>query len=62
MEKEPLILEILGPVARLTLNRPKAMNALNLAMIAAFERMLPELAALNGVTMAGASNSRCAPT
>lgn len=45
MNTDPLTLEVLGPVARLTLNRPKAMNALNLATLAAFERMLPELAA-----------------
>lgn len=45
MQTEPLTLETFGPVARLTLNRPKAMNALNLATLAVFERVLPELAA-----------------
>ncbi|MBV8501904.1 MAG: enoyl-CoA hydratase/isomerase family protein [Paucibacter sp.] len=45
MNEAPLTLESFGPVARLTLNRPKAMNALNLATLDAFERLLPELAA-----------------
>ena len=44
MQNDPLTLELLGPVARMTLNRPKAMNALNLATLAAFERLLPDLA------------------
>jgi enoyl-CoA hydratase/carnithine racemase len=34
-----------GPVAWLTLNRPKAMNALNLAILDQFQQHLPELAA-----------------
>jgi enoyl-CoA hydratase/carnithine racemase len=41
---DELLLETDGPVARLTLNRPQAMNALNLAIISRFERVLPELA------------------
>lgn len=49
MNTDPLTLEVLGPVARLTLNRPKAMNALNLATLAIFERLLPELAAQDEV-------------
>jgi enoyl-CoA hydratase/carnithine racemase len=44
MENDVLILEVSGPVARLTLNRPKAMNALNGAMLTAFERVLCDLA------------------
>ncbi|MDD2702021.1 MAG: enoyl-CoA hydratase/isomerase family protein [Sideroxydans sp.] len=44
MQDQPLLLENIGPVARLTLNRPKAMNAMNLAMLDAFERLLPQLA------------------
>ena len=42
---EDLLLDIDGPVARLTLNRPKAMNALNLAIIGRLAALLPELAA-----------------
>ena len=38
MTQDVLLFETLGPVARLTLNRPKAMNALNLAMLAELER------------------------
>ena len=49
MNTDPLTLEVLGPVARLTLNRPKAMNTLNLATLAIFERLLPELAAQDEV-------------
>lgn len=44
MQDTPLLLETFGPVTRLTLNRPKAMNAINLATIAAFEQLLPQLA------------------
>ena len=42
---EVLILDMVGPVARLTMNRPKAMNALNLAMLDSFAAHLPRLAA-----------------
>lgn len=44
MNEDPLLVETIGPVARLTMNRPKAMNALNLAMLEAFARHLPLLA------------------
>ena len=54
MNTEPLTLEVLGPVARLTLNRPKAMNALNLATLAAFDRVLPEPAAKNSSALKNA--------
>ncbi|MGH6642899.1 MAG: enoyl-CoA hydratase/isomerase family protein [Bradyrhizobium sp.] len=37
--------EAIGPVARLTLNRPKAMNSLNLAILAELDRRLTEIAA-----------------
>jgi enoyl-CoA hydratase/carnithine racemase len=46
---EELLLNIDGPVAYFTLNRPRAMNALNLAMLAAFERWLPEVRANDAV-------------
>jgi len=42
---DELQLTIDGPIARLTLNRPRAMNALNLAILGELERVLPELAA-----------------
>lgn len=44
MNDDTLLLETLGPVARITLNRPRAMNALNLAILAELERGLAELA------------------
>lgn len=63
MNTDLLTLEVLGPVVRLTLNRPKAMNALNLATLAAFERMLPELAAQDAVrvlVITGSGSAFCA--
>ena len=41
---DELLVEVDGAIARLVLNRPKAMNALNLALIAQIERALPDLA------------------
>ena len=46
---DELLLEIDGPVARVVLNRPKVLNALNLALIARMEQALPELAASEDV-------------
>lgn len=40
-----LLYDTVGPVARLTLNRPKAMNAINLATLTELERRLTQLAA-----------------
>jgi enoyl-CoA hydratase/carnithine racemase len=45
MIDEVVIFECFGPVARLTLNRPKAMNALNSAILQQLERHLAEIAA-----------------
>jgi len=42
---DDILLEIDGPVARLILNRPKAMNAMNLAIVGRLAALLPELAA-----------------
>src|SRR5476649_799400 len=44
MSEDVLLYEIIGPVARLTLNRPRAMNALNLATLAELERCLNDIA------------------
>lgn len=44
MSDAALLFEQVGPVGWIILNRPKAMNAINLAMIAAFEELLPEIA------------------
>ncbi|MDM0015419.1 enoyl-CoA hydratase/isomerase family protein [Variovorax sp. J22P168] len=45
MNDDILICEAFGAVARLTLNRPRAMNALNLATLAQLEDRLAEIAA-----------------
>ncbi|MES2259381.1 MAG: enoyl-CoA hydratase/isomerase family protein [Pseudomonadota bacterium] len=61
--EEVLLFEALGPVARLTLNRPKAMNALNLATLAELERRLIEIAAdatLRAVILTGSGAAFCA--
>jgi enoyl-CoA hydratase/carnithine racemase len=63
MNDEVLIFERFDAVARLTLNRPKAMNALNGALLSAFEQALPALAADDGVrvlVITGAGNAFCA--
>jgi enoyl-CoA hydratase/carnithine racemase len=44
MNQDVLLFEMVGPVARLTLNRPKAMNALNLAILGELEQRLSEIA------------------
>lgn len=45
MSEAPLLFETRGAVAWLTLNRPKAMNSVNLEMIALYEEYLPQIAA-----------------
>ncbi len=46
-----VLLEVDGAVARLTLNRPDALNALNRAMATALEHALDRVAALDDVTV-----------
>jgi enoyl-CoA hydratase/carnithine racemase len=48
---EPVLLDATGGVARLTLNRPQAMNALNRAMATALEGALDRVAAMAGVSV-----------
>lgn len=60
---DELLLNVDGPVARLTLNRPRAMNALNLAILAGLEQWLPELAARDDVrvlVLTGVGQAFCA--
>ena len=60
---EELLYEQRGNTAWLTLNRPEAMNSLNLAMIARFEALLPEIAAnddIRVVIITGAGTAFCA--
>lgn len=44
MTQDALIFEALGPVARLTLNRPQAMNSMNLAILTELDKRLNEIA------------------
>jgi enoyl-CoA hydratase/carnithine racemase len=63
MSDEVVIFEILGPVARLTLNRPRAMNSLNGAIMATLEQRLVEIAAddaLRVLVLTGAGAAFCA--
>jgi enoyl-CoA hydratase/carnithine racemase len=45
MNEDVLLFETIGAVARLTLNRPKAMNAMNLAILTELDRRLTDIAA-----------------
>jgi enoyl-CoA hydratase/carnithine racemase len=63
MSETALLIENRGPVAWLTMNRPEAMNAINLDMIALYEKYLPEIAANDSVrvlVIAGAGRAFCA--
>ncbi|KPH01656.1 enoyl-CoA hydratase [Pseudomonas sp. RIT-PI-q] len=63
MSEDVLLYEIIGPVARLTLNRPRAMNALNLATLAELERCLTDIALndeLRAVILTGNGPAFCA--
>ncbi len=60
---EELLLTIDGPIARLTLNRPKAMNAINLALLGELEQRLRSLAADDAVrvlVLTGSGPAFCA--
>ncbi len=63
MSDAALLFEARGPVAWLTLNRPQAMNALNLEMIGLFEQYLPQIAAddrVRTVVITGKGPAFCA--
>jgi enoyl-CoA hydratase/carnithine racemase len=63
MSEDVLLYETVGPVARVTLNRPKAMNALNLAILTELEQRLDEIARddeLRVVILTGAGPAFCA--
>jgi len=63
MTESVLLIETIGTVARLTLNRPKAMNSLNLAMLAELDRCLIDIEAddrLRVLVITGAGPAFCA--
>jgi enoyl-CoA hydratase/carnithine racemase len=63
MTEDALLFEILGPVARLTLNRPKAMNSMNLAILVELDRRLTDIAANDDIRVlivTGAGQAFCA--
>ena len=63
MVEDILLYEVADSVARLTLNRPKAMNALNLAILAELDRRLTEIAAdeaIRVLVLTGAGAAFCA--
>ncbi|MBN8485068.1 MAG: enoyl-CoA hydratase/isomerase family protein [Sphingomonadales bacterium] len=63
MTEPALLVETHGPVTRLVMNRPQAMNALNLAMFDCFKAELPRLAADDAcrvLILTGAGAAFCA--
>ncbi|MCE0760775.1 enoyl-CoA hydratase/isomerase family protein [Marinobacter sp. G11] len=63
MTNSCLLYEQSGPVGWITLNRPNAMNAINLQMLDEFEKLLPRLAndeAVKVVVLTGKGKAFCA--
>ena len=63
MSDAALIFETRGPVAWLTLNRPKAMNSISLEMIELYEEYLPKIAADDSIrvlVLTGVGKAFCA--
>lgn len=63
MQDDVLLVEMLGPVARLTLNRPRAMNALNTRLVQALEAALDRVAtdsAVRVLVLTGSGAAFCA--
>jgi enoyl-CoA hydratase/carnithine racemase len=63
MSEDVLLCDVAESVARLTLNRPKAMNSLNLAILAELDRRLTELAAndeIRVLVLTGSGAAFCA--
>ncbi|MBV8666866.1 MAG: enoyl-CoA hydratase/isomerase family protein [Burkholderiaceae bacterium] len=63
MNEEALLSETVESVARLTLNRPKAMNAMNMALLAELGRKLKEITAddaIRAVVITGSGAAFCA--
>jgi len=63
MTEDALLYEATGAVARLTLNRPKAMNAMNIALLTELDRRLAQIAADDNIrvlVVTGAGPAFCA--
>src|SRR5450432_3274614 len=63
MTESVLLIEAIEAVARLTLNRPKAMNSLNLAILDELERSLDKIErdnALRVLVITGTGSAFCA--
>lgn len=63
MTDDVVLFETIGAVARLTLNRPMAMNSLNLAMLSHLEQRLAEIASrdeIRVVVLTGRGTAFCA--
>jgi enoyl-CoA hydratase/carnithine racemase len=63
MSDPTVLFDVIGATARLTLNRPRAMNAFNIAMLVDIGRYLQEIAAreeLRAVLVTGAGAAFCA--